>query len=399
MEKIKFSIENKSFVKALKTATRVINKKNPMPILADIKLELKGGALTMTAGNSEAYITQPLADYAILEGPKEWALCFNPDTLISILAEIGDHQLRIAINDDNLMQVDYTLTEDTAGNFSLPIEDAAEYPEVKRVEAIDKEQPTEFCLPGAWLLKEVQNARVSVANDDLRPMMNNICLDADQEGLNLVSSDGHTLYTTRYEWGVGNPAGPFIRSGQPRQVLLDKQILGVLADAFHSVADITIRSNGHHVELTAEGGILLTCVCCDKKFPNWRSVIPTKEVLPYEAVVEAASIVAALRRVNPFSDCNTNLVRLEFSGNRLAITAEDTDFSRSASESVLLQSNTLTDTLTIGMKASRLMQMIQVAAKTENCILQFAQPDRPILIHPEDRNDATTALVMPMLVN
>ena len=138
MEKaIKFSIENKQFVRALKTATKVINRKNALPILSSVKLTMQDGRLTMTSGNSEAFITQPLADFALLDGPKEWAVCCDPATLISALGEIGDHRLIIDISTQNVMLVQYTLTEQTAGKFSIQAEEAVEYPTPQAVRAID----------------------------------------------------------------------------------------------------------------------------------------------------------------------------------------------------------------------------------------------------------------------
>lgn len=397
MEKaIKFSIENKQFVRALKTATKVINRKNSLPILGDVKLTMLDGRLTMTSGNSEAFITQPLAGFAMLDGPKEWAVCADPSMLISALAEIGDHRLIIDITTLNVMQVQYTLTEQTAGKFSLPVEEALEYPMPQEVRAIDDEQPTEFRLPAEWLLREVQNARQSVASDELRPVMNSVCLDADQEGLCLVASDGHTLYTTRYEWGLGNPEGPFIRSGQPRQVLLDKQMLSALQDCFGQAQQVTVRSNGHHVELAAEGGALLTCAMCEGKYPNWRSVIPQN--MPYAVTVEMRALLSALRRVNPFSSDSSNLVKLTFEDCVLNVTAEDYDYSRAASENVQLQETNL-HSLSIGLKNASLMSMLQVAAKTENVIISLTDAAHAILIRPEDCKDSTTALCMPMLLN
>ncbi len=398
MEKaIKFSIENKQFVRALKTATKVINRKNALPILGSVKLTMQDGRLTMTSGNSEAFITQPLADFALLDGPKEWAVCCDPATLISALGEIGDHRLIIDISTQNVMLVQYTLTEQTAGKFSLPVDEAVEYPTPQEVKAVGDEQPTEFRLPADWLLREVGNARQSVASDELRPVMNSVCLDADQEGTCLVSTDGHTLYTTRYEWGLGNPDGPFIRSGQPRQVLMDKQMLSALQDCFGQTEQVTVRSNGQRVEVTADGGARISCACCEARYPNWRSVIPQN--MPYAVTVEMRSLLSALRRVNPFSSDSSNLVKLAFEGNVLTVTAEDIDFNRSASENVPLQESTITGTLAIGMKSTSLMSMLQAAAKTENVVIELRDPSTAVLLKPEDVKDATTALVMPMLLN
>ena len=398
MEKaIKFSIENKQFVRALKTATKVINRKNALPILSSVKLTMQDGRLTMTSGNSEAFITQPLADFALLDGPKEWAVCCDPATLISALGEIGDHRLIIDISTQNTMLVQYTLTEQTAGKFSLPVDEAVEYPTPQEVQAVGDEQPTEFRLPADWLLREVGNARQSVASDELRPVMNSLCMDTDQEGLCLVSTDGHTLYSTRYEWGLGNPDGPFIRSGQPRQVLMDKQMLSALQDCFGQTQQVTIRSNGQRVEVTADGGACISCACCEARYPNWRSVIPQN--MPYAVTVEMRALLSALRRVNPFSSDSSNLVKLSFEGNVLTVTAEDIYYNRAASENVQLQDTNLPAQFAIGMKNSSLMAMLQVAAKTENVVISLADATRAILIRPEDVKDATTALVMPMLLN
>ena len=267
----------------------------------------------------------------------------------------------------------------------------------QEVKAVGDEQPTEFRLPADWLLREVQNARQSVASDELRPVMNSVCLDADQEGLCLVSTDGHTLYTTRYEWGLGNPEGPFIRSGQPRQVLMDKQMLSALQDCFGQTEQVTIRSNGQRVEVTADGGSTINCVCCTMNYPNWHSVIPKD--MPHRIVVEMRSLLSALRRVQPFASDASQMVRLAIEGQMLTVSAEDYDFNRSASENVPLQESTITGTLAIGMKSTSLMSMLQAAAKTENVVIELRDPSTAVLLKPEDVKDATTALVMPMLLN
>lgn len=397
MEKaIKFSIENKQFVRALKTATKVINTKNPLPILGDVKLAMQDGLLTMTSGNSEAFITQPLADFALIDGPKEWALCANPATLISALGEIGDHLLVIDISTQDVMQVQYTLTEQTAGKFSLPVTEALEYPVPQAVRVIDGAEPTEFRLPAAWMLKELANARASVASDELRPAFNSVCLDADREGVCLVSSDGHTLYSTRYEWGIGNPEGPFIRSGEPRRVLIDKQMFSAIGAAFSQDKEVVVRCDGNHVEVSGDGGSVINCVCCTMNYPNWRSVIPQN--MPHRIVVEMRALLSALRRVQPFASDSSQMVRLAIEGSVLTVSAEDADFNRSASENVTLQESTISGTFAIGIKSTSLMSMLQAAAKTENVVVELRDPKTAILLKPEDVKDATTALVMPMLL-
>jgi DNA polymerase-3 subunit beta len=295
------------------------------------------------------------------------------------------------------MLVQYTLSEQTAGKFSIQAEEVVEYPTPQAVQAIDGVEPTEFRLPAAWLLKELTNARASVGNDEFRPVMGSVCLDADRKGMYLVSSDGHTLYSTRYEWGLGNPDGPFIRSGEPRRVLIDKQMFGAIGDAFSQDKEVVVRCDGNHVEVSGDGGSTINCVCCTMNYPNWHSVIPKD--MPHRIVVEMRSLLSALRRVQPFADDASQMVRLAIEGQMLTVSAEDYDFNRSASENVPLQESTITGTLAIGMKSTSLMSMLQAAAKTENVVIELRDPSTAVLLKPEDVKDATTALVMPMLLN
>ena len=64
-----------------------------------------------------------------------------------------------------------------------------------------------------------------------------------------------------------------------------------------------------------------------------------------------------------------------------------------------MQDTNLPAQFAIGLNNARLQDMLQAAAKTENVIISLADATRAILIRPEDVKDATTALVMPMLLN
>ncbi|MBR6275950.1 MAG: hypothetical protein IKR31_03325 [Prevotella sp.] len=424
--KIKFTVENRSFTKALKSCAKIINTKNALPILGDVVITVSDNTnATMTAGNGEAFIQMPIAGLATIEGPKDYRFALSPFDVKDVLANINaDQVLTIEVDMDKpMMTVGYL-----QGKFSVPVERADEYPAIPTIETHDGQQPLSVVLPAQWLLREVGAAKIAVASEELRPVMNAVCLDVDVEGVCVVASDGHKLYKNRLHYGLGGTT-PFILGGQPQNILLDKSIFGILADAFAPAAaldqkrlaalasadddqkqkapqwddcTVTITTNGHHVSLSIADGTQLSCLCCEQRYPNWRSVIP--QGAPYSVTVEREAIVRSIKRVQPFASDSSQLLRIAvttdpISGDPcLRLTTEDYDFSKTASESVTLQDSTAPDGFAIGVKASSLLEVLGTL-RTENAVINLTDSSRAITIQEEDKTSHLLALVMPMLLN
>ena len=321
-------------------------------------------------------------------------------------------------NDKRKMDVEYG----DHGHFSLPYDAADEFPQPLPVTVAGASPsvgtagnaaatvPTVPPVPGsaspvcrftvdaAQLLSPMKLARVSVANDDLRPQMSCVCLDVYHDKIIVVSSDGHSLYKETVNLGLGTKwldYGEFPADGSAR-LLAHKSKLQALDNAFRGLNQITVTADTSMLQFSADG-VCLVFRQVDQKYPNYDSVIPKNP--PHRLVCDRRDLVSALRRVSLFGDDSSNLVRLSVVDGALMLQAEDYDFAKSASEKVALSECQCEDGFAIGCKCAMLIALLG-CIQTDSVVLLFTDPTRAFLMREADEaNSSRVCLQMPMLLN
>ena len=304
-------------------------------------------------------------------------------------------------NDKRKMDVEYG----DHGHFSLPYDAADEFPQPLPVTvagaspAVPSASPVcRFTVDAAQLLSPMKLARVSVANDDLRPQMSCVCLDVYHDKIIVVSSDGHSLYKETVNLGLGTKwldYGEFPADGSAR-LLAHKSKLQALDNAFRGLNQITVTADTSMLQFSADG-VCLVFRQVDQKYPNYDSVIPKNP--PHRLVCDRRDLVSALRRVSLFGDDSSNLVRLSVVGGALMLQAEDYDFAKSASETVALSECQCQDGFAIGCKCAMFIALLG-CIQTDSVVLLFTDPTRAFLMREADEaNSSRVCLQMPMLLN
>lgn len=381
---IQISFDSKEISRAVNTVAKVINKKNALPILGQLLLKMEDKRFYLIASSGEAWVKMRLEEStAVLLQGKLDSICLPTDYFRSAVDSVPEQKLQCEIDDDlTKIQVRHL-----TGEFSLPISSADEYPLPPVVE-----QPSvEVVFSSQWLLANCDMARGSVASDELRPVMDNVALDLTHDGCTLVSSNGHTLFKTSMNVGVGGEKA--FLTGTPQVILLHSSILHLLS-AFGASEEITITATTNMVTLSSDN-ICVTFRPIEGKYPNYNSVIPVNQ--PYQVHVDVRTLRSALGRVGLFANDNVNLVRLDFNADQLTATAEDIDFGRNGMEHVSLADSNIPDNFAIGLKLSSYIQMLK-NIKTETAIMEMSGPDKPVVIREDDVNSTKVCLVMPMLI-
>ena len=132
------------------------------------------------------------------------------------------------------------------------------------------------------------------------------------------------------------------------------------------------------------------------RFPNYNSVIPQGN--PNEIRIDRLGLLAALRRVQPFANDSSNLIRFHIEGTTLQLDAEDYDFAKTATERMACEYNG--KTMSIGFKGSSFIEVLSNFDCPE-VIIQLADPSRAGLVIPSEQpeNQDILMLMMPMLIN
>lgn len=382
---MKFSVSSRELLRILKATGAVILRKNSLPILADHLFTRDGDKFFITGSSQENSLTMPIG-ITLDNGSDFQPFCLLAVDIIPLLGALPEQPITVEVDMSNhIAKIIYQ-----SGHVSVPVEDSAEYPRVSDV----KEPKTSFDIEANIFFPAVKAANGCTAIDStLRPQMSAVALDVQDEGVVFVGSDGHSLYKYSYQHGA-----PFL-TGSKVVILIPNTIAGQLQAPFAGVETLTIQHDGKHVCLKA-GDITFTIRDIEQKYPNYNSVIPKNS--PYHATLPVAALAGAVKRVKLMASDASNMVKLSKEGMFLNLSAEDYDFSKTASENLVLAEvdNPLTipDGFAIGFKASSLLMLLGNIS-TDNVTLQLSEPSRAILVLEDAPNSALVELLMPMQLN
>jgi DNA polymerase-3 subunit beta len=354
----------------------VINSKNALPILGDFVFDINGQTLSLTASDSENTM-QTTVELAESDGDGRFAIG-NHDLLEAVK---GFSEQPITFDADlqaNIAKINYQ-----NGLFSLPIESADEYPIAQTV----GDGATTITISNSLLNENINRSIFATAQDELRPVMNGIYFDLTPDCLAVVASDGHKLVRNKIYT---------IKSDQPAAFILPKKPAGLLKNLLgKDGGDVTIRFDERNAEINYGDGTI-KCRLIEGRYPNYNSVIPQNN--PNELRADRNGLLAALRRVQPFANESSNLIRFHVEGSMLQLDAEDYDFSKTATERMTCDYNG--QPMSIGFKGSSFIEVLSNFDCPE-VIIQLADPSRAGLVLPSEQPEGQDVLMlmMPMLIN
>ena len=373
---MRFTVSSTALSSKLVALSRVINSKNALPILGDFVFDVSEQTLRLTASDSENTM-QTTVELTDSDGDGRFAIG-NHD-LLEAVKGFSEQPITFDVDlQSNIAKITYQ-----NGLFSLPTENADEYPTAQTV----GDAATTIVISNQMLAENINRSIFATAQDELRPVMNGIYFDLTPDCLAVVASDGHKLVRNKIYT---------IKSDQPASFILPKKPASLLKNLLgKDGGDITIRFDERNAEINYGDGIIL-CRLIEGRYPNYNSVIPQNN--PNELRVDRSGLLAALRRVQPFANDSSNLIRFHVDGSTLQLDAEDYDFSKTATERMSCDYNG--QPMSIGFKGSSFIEVLSNFDCPE-IVIQLADPSRAGLVLPSEQpeNQDVLMLMMPMLLN
>ena len=383
---MKLIVSKTAIEMAVKNICRVINPKNALPILGDVLCEANQAekTLQLTGSDSETWLQATLM---LEECEGEGRFCVSATSLLDALTPLSEQPVTILATTESDNR--FTL-EHQSGKAYFPIDNADEYPTPQPTGA--DSQLIE--MDAKELATAIQTVGWATANDDLRPVMAGVYFDIMQDKTVVTASDGHVLmkYTTR-EDGSG-PVGSFI---MPKKVA--KLLPQMLDWKEYDSCDVMFTERQATIE---QSNWSLTFRLVEGKYPNYESVIPKDS--PFWMRADRSQLQNSVRKVSPFTNESSMMLRCTIKDNGLLIVGEDYDFSMGAEDQVLIESNN-PQAVTIGLKSSSLLAVLQKIPGM-NVEMDYTDPSRAVTIieaideeEKSKRKGEVLGLLMPMLVN
>jgi DNA polymerase-3 subunit beta len=374
---MKFVVSSTELLSHLSVVSRVISSKNTLPILDNFLFKLEGNNLEITASDLETTLTTLLKLENVTEGG-EVAVPYR--ILIDTLKEFPEQPLTFDISADTLAIKVITET----GQFNIVGQSAEDFP-VKSL--IDAGSKVSVQMPVESLLSGITKTLFAAADDEMRPVMNGIFFQLTPECATFVASDAHKLVRYKRLDVKHDEERSFILPKKPATLLkniLPKESGSVLVEFDKKNAHFTLPN------------YTMVCRLVEGVYPNYNSVIPVNN--PNEMTIDRVEFYNSLRRVAPFANQASNLVKLSLTGNNLMVSAQDLDFSISAYERAKCQYEG--EAMDIGFKSTFLIEILSNLSASE-IKMSLSDPSRAGLLFPmtkENEDEDVLMLIMPMMV-
>jgi DNA polymerase III subunit beta len=375
---MKFVVSSTELLGHLQAISRVISSKNTLPILDNFLFNLSGNNLEITASDLESTLITRMK----LENTQgDGMIALPARILLDTLKEFSAQPLTFDINTDTLAVV--ILSEN--GKFNVVGQNGVDFPALP---AIKKDKKFEFTINADVMLAGINKTLFATADDELRPVMGGVFIEASTDKITFVASDAHKLVRYQRSDAHADDNASFILPKKPASLL--KNILPREEGPF------TVEFDDKNAFFNLND-YKVVCRLVEGNYPNYNSVIPKNN--PRKITIDRVEFYNTLKRVSVFSNQASNLVKLQLKGNQVTVSAQDLDFSISAYERIKCQYDG--EEIEIGFKSVFLLEILANIA-SQDVMIELADPTRAGLFLPaetENESEDLLMLLMPMMIN
>ena len=372
---MKVTVERASLLKSLGHVHRVVERRNTIPILANVLVRAESSKLAFKATDLDLEITETIAA-EVSPGGSTTVPAHMFYEIVRKLPE-GAQVVLEGSGDRAVLAL-------RAGRsrFTLQTLPESDFPDLAAGEMTHS-----FKLGAADLKRLIDKTQFAISTEETRYYLNGIYLHAAGSGkaqtLRAVATDGHRL--AQVELPLPKGAG-----GMPGIIVPRKTVGEVQRLIEDNEAEISIELSQGKIRFTI-GDVVLTSKLIDGTFPDYARVIPAGN--DKELVVDKKEFEQAVDRVSTVSSERGRAVKLSLSGGRLVLSVTNPD-SGSATEEIEVEY--AADPLDIGFN-SRYLLDIAAQIESEAAVLKLADPGSPTLIQDKD-SKGTLYVLMPMRV-
>ncbi|MBD0864624.1 MAG: DNA polymerase III subunit beta [Rhodobacteraceae bacterium] len=373
---MKISIERGALLKAMSRAQSVVERRNTIPILANVLIEAGEETVQFRATDLDIEVV----DKAPAMVERVGTTTVAATTLHEIVRKLPDGVLVSLTADSTAGRL---TVEAGRSNFSLATLPREDFPVMA-----SSEYSSNFSTAASVMRRLFDKAKFAISTEETRYYLNGVYMhvaDAATGGQSLccVATDGHRL--ARIDADV--PEGAETMPG----VIVPRKTVGELHKLLENEnTEIAVSVSETKVRF-ATPEITLTSKVIDGTFPDYSQVIPQGNTRRLE--VDASEFSKAVDRVATVSSERAPAVKLQLTGDRLLLSVNAPD-SGSAEEELSVAY--VDEKLEIGFNAKYLSEMANQVDRG-NAVFMFNSASDPTLMR-ESNDQSAIYVVMPMRV-
>ena len=296
-----FSIAKDQLIHGLQSVQNVVSTRTTLPILSNVLLRAEDNRLELTATDLDVTITCSVEATVKTKG----ATTVPVKKLFGVVRELGSPEIEIEVDEKNASCI-------RAGSSFYKINglNADEFPPAQQFKETKK-----IVLPQEKVKSMLKKTSFAISTDESRYVLNGIFIILKEHKMTMVATDGRRLSMVDEEVDIPETSqGEFI---------VPTKAVNELSRLLQDKGEIEIKFTANQVAFTLKDdkgfSILIISKLVEGNYPNYRQVIPseTKERI----ALQREEFLQAVRRAELMTSDKSNSVKLHFTKNNLAITA------------------------------------------------------------------------------
>ena len=371
---MQFVVKRDVLLKSLNFVQGIVEKKNTLPILSNVLLQLKDKKLSIVATDLDIIFYDEIKNVKIIN---EGSTTTSAAILYDILRKISsDSELNFELKSENKLSL-----KSKSADFNLLCLPTDNFPTF-----VDEFDGQEISLNNNRFLKLLNKTRISISNDDTRHYLNGIFLHlSEANGRNFltgVATDSHRLSSSSLE--IENSTD-FTSLIIPRKTVF--QLCSLLSE---TTEQLLMHTSDNKIKFTL-GNMKLISKVIDGKFPDYKKVVPSNN--DKTLIVSSKDFINSIERVASVSLDRKEGVKLVINKDSVQLSVNSAN-SGDGNEKIKAEFNSGSLNISFNSK-----YLIDIASEVEDKNLKINLKDSvsPVLI--EDNSDKNSYyVIMPMKI-
>ena len=366
---MKFSISRDALLKPLNLVAGVVERRQTLPILANVLLVLDGDRLSLTGTDLEVEL---VGRVLLPEGGGDSGEITVPARkLVDICKSLPE-----GCDIDFTVEEGKVLVRSGRSRFTLSSLPARDFPNIE-----DSMGTHKVTLLQGQLRRLIDKTAFAMAQQDVRYYLNGMLWELKPDVLRVVATDGHRLAMCALESAFPDQADKQVILPRKGVLELSRLLSDEGSEINIVIGDNHIRANTHDFTFTSK--------LVDGKFPDYERVLPRNS--DKEVLGDREALRQAFTRTAILSNEKYRGVRLSVESGAMQIVANNPE-QEEAEETVSVDYQG--DSLEIGFNVSYLLDVLGVL-DSEQVKLSLADPNSSALLQEPEHGDALY-VVMPM---
>ena len=371
---MQFQINRDVLLKSLAIAHNIIERKNTLPILSNVLLEIKNSNLNVIATDLDLLFLDEISDFKI---EKEGSTTTSATVLYDILKKLpANTEISFALQNENKLNI--SANKSKFNLLCLPVDNFPNLNESFSTDGLN--------INGTKFLSLLNKTKISMSNDETRHYLNGIYIhltESDKKSyLTGVATDSHRLSSSSLE------IDPNINIESI--ILPKKTIFQLISLLEQNESHIKISNNKSKIKFEMDNGVLISKVI-DGRFPDYSKVIPVKNEKILK--IKLDDFKNSIDRVTTVSSDRTKGLKMTISKDAIQLSVNNPS-SGEGTENIKAEFDS--DELNISFN-SKYLSDIAAQIEHDSITINLKDSGSPVLISDfSDKN--SFHVVMPMKI-